>query len=160
MATGRLYHSAPIAGVAATTAIQFFYLAAPTDAVVYLEEVNITQDTSETSEQLVLRLFRTTTDGSASGTANTPAPQNVGDPAFGGSCRTMLAAATLTATTTYMREGQNVLNGWCWKGSYEDPLIVLSPTAGTAGRIGIELVNAPGASTTFSGFIRFREIGG
>lgn len=160
MATGRVYVTAPIAGVAVTTAIQFFFIACPTDAVVFIEEINITQDASETSEQLVLRAFRTATDGSASGTANTPNPVNVGDPAFGGTVRTMLPAATLTVTTAFMREGQNVLNGWCWKGSYEDPLVVLTPAAGTAGRFGLELVAAPGASTNFSGFVRFREIGG
>lgn len=159
MAAGRRYIS-EIAGVAATTAIEFFHIQCPTDAVVYIEEVNITQDTSETSEQLALQMFRTTTDASAGGSANTPSPLEVGDPAFGGTVRTMVAAATSTKTTALRREAQNVLNGWLWKGSYEEPLVVMTPAAATAGRITIGLVNAPGASTTFSGYLIFREIGG
>lgn len=159
MAAGRRYVSI-LDSVAVTTAIEFFWLGAPTDAVVYLEEVNLTQDTSEISEQLVLSLARTTTDSSAGGSANTPNPLEVGDPAFGGTVRTAVAAASSADTTMIRQESQNVLNGWLWKGSYEEPILVMSPTAGTAGRMVIRLVNAPGASLNFSGYIVFREIGG
>jgi hypothetical protein len=159
MAAGRRYVSL-IDGVAATTAIEFFFLSCPTDAVVFLEEVNITQDTIELSEQLVLQLFRTATANEAVGTANTPNPIEVGDPAFGGTVRTMLPAASSTKTTPSRREGQNILNGWLWKGSFEEPLLVLGPTAGVASRAAIGLVSAPAASTTFSGYVVFREIGG
>lgn len=159
MGVGRVYQS-EITGIAVTTAIEFFHIQCPADSVVFIEEVSITQDTSETSEQLVLQMFRTADDESATGTANTPAPLEVGDPAFGGTVRTNLAAGSSTKTTGLKREGQNVLNGWLWKGSYEEPLAILSPTAGTAGRLTIGLVNAPGASMTFSATLKFREIGG
>lgn len=159
MAVGRTYTSM-IDGVAATTAIEFFFISCPTDAVVFIEEISITQDTIETSEQIPLQLWRTTTANEAVGTANTPNPTEIGMPAFGGTVRTMLAAASSAETTLIRREAQNILNGWLWKGSYEDPLLVLSPTAGTASRATIGLSSAPAASTTFSGYIRFREIGG
>lgn len=159
MAAGRRYVS-EITSVAVTTAIEFFFINCPTDAVVFIEEVNVTQDAGETSEQLVLEMHRTATDGSATGTANTPNPIEVGDPAFGGTVRTMLPAASSTKTTGSRREGQNVLNGWLWKGSYEEPLLVLGPIAGVASRATVRLVNAPGASLTFSGYLIFREIGG
>jgi hypothetical protein len=159
MAAGRRYISI-IDGVAATTAIEFFFINCPTDAVVFIEEINITQDTIELSEQLALQLFRTADDESATGTANTPNPIEVGDPAYGGTVRTMLPAASSTRTTLSRRESQNILNGWLWKGSYEEPLLVLGPTAGVASRATVGLVNAPAASTTFSGYMIFREIGG
>lgn len=159
MAAGRRYVSL-IDSVAVTTAIEFFWGTAPTDAVVFLEEVCITQDASETSEQLLLSLARTATDSSAGGSANTPNPLEVGDPAFGGTIRTAVAAATSTDTTMIRQEAQNILNGWLWKGSYEEPLLIMSPTAGTASRFVLRCVNAPGASLNFSGYIIFREIGG
>ena len=159
MSTGASYTSV-IDGVAATTAIEFFFLSCPTDAVVFLEEVCITQDTIELSEQLVLKLWRTATANEAVGTANTPAPREIGTSAFGGTTRTMLAAASSAVTTLMLREGQNILNGWLWKGSFEDPLLVLGPTAGVASRCAIGLHNAPAASTTFSGYMKFREISG
>tara|TARA_R110000868_G_scaffold19561_7_gene84228 strand:- start:3395 stop:3874 length:480 start_codon:yes stop_codon:yes gene_type:complete len=159
MATGRVY-TAMIDGVAATTAIEFFFIACPTDAVTFIEEICITQDTIEISEQLALSLWRTTTDSSAGGTANTPNPTEVGNPAYGGTVRTMVAAAASAKTTIIRRESQNILNGWLWKGTYDDPILILTPAAATAGRMSVGLINAPAASTTFSGFMRFREIGG
>jgi hypothetical protein len=145
---------------ASTTADDFIFIAAPTDAVVFVEEVFIGNDASETSEQLVLTVFRTTTDQSAVGSAITPAPIEPGDAAFGGVVRDTRGGADATVTTALFREPENVLNGWYFKGSYEEPLVVMSPTAGTAGRVVIRLNTAPGASTTFSGRVKIREIGG
>lgn len=159
MAAGRRY-VAVLDSLAVTTAIEFFWATAPTDAVVYLEEVSITQDASETSEQLLLSLARTTTDSSGGGTGNTPNPIEVGDPAYGGTVRTAVAAASSADTTMIRQDAQNVLNGWLWKGSYEEPLLILSPTAGTASRMVLRCVNAPAASLNFSGYIILREIGG
>ena len=157
---GRVYY-ASIDAVAVTAVVDLFFIAAPSDAVVYIEEVSITQDTIETSEQQPLMLFRTTTDNSAVGTANTPNPKEVGDPAFGGTVRTNITGASLSAETTpSRRESQNILNGWHWLGSYEEPLLILSPTAGTAGRASIKVDVAPAASTSYSGYVKIREIGG
>jgi len=157
---GRVY-IASIDAVAVTAVCDLFWITAPTDAVVFIEEVVITQDLIEISEQMPLMLFRTTTDNSAAGSANTPNPVEVGDPAFGGTVRHNITGGSLSAETTpSRRESQNILNGWHWLGSYEDPLLILSPTAGTASRAAVKLDVAPGASTSFSGYIRFREIGG
>jgi hypothetical protein len=159
MSLGREYQSI-IDGVAATTAIEFFFIACPTDAVVLVTEISITQDTIELSEQLPLKLWRTADDESATGTANTPNPTEIGNPAYGGVVRTMLPAASSTVTTLIRRESQNILNGWLWKGSIEEPLLVLGPIAGVASRCTIGLHTAPAASTTFSGYVKFIEIGG
>ena len=159
MSAGREYTTV-IDGVAATTAIEFFFLSCPTDAVLFVTEVSITQDTIEISEQLPLKMWRTATANEAVGTANTPASTEVGNPAFGGTARTMLAAASSAVTTLVRREAQNILNGWLWKGSWEEPLLILSPTAGVASRCAVGLHTAPTASTTFSGYIKFIEVGG
>ena len=159
MSLGREYQSI-IDGVAATTAIEFFFLSCPTDAVVLITELSITQDTIELSEQLPLKLWRTATANEAVGTANTPNPTEVGNPAFGGTARTMLPAASSAVTTLLRREAQNILNGWLWKGSIEEPILVLGPIAGVASRCAIGLHTAPAASTTFSGYLKFIEIGG
>src|SRR3990170_9110579 len=84
---GRIY-TAVMDAQAVAAVCELFYIAAPTDAVVVIHEVKITQDASETSEQLPLNIFRTATDQSAKGSANTPNPHQIGDPAFGGVVRT------------------------------------------------------------------------
>jgi hypothetical protein len=160
MATGRVYY-AHIDGVAVSAVADLFWFSCPTDAVVFLEEICITQDASETSEQLPLRLFRTTTDNAANGTGVTPAPLNVGDAAYGGTVRSNITGGSLSAETTpILSESQNILNGWHLKGSYEDPILVMTPAAATAGRAAIKLDAAPGASINVSGYIKLREIGG
>lgn len=159
MAAGRRY-VAIIDAVSISAAREIFFIAAPTDSVVYIEEVCVTQEAQETSEQLPLMLYRTTTDSSAAGSANTPNPIEIGDPAFGGTVRTDIATGTSAETTQIRREAQNLLNGWLWKGSYEEPLLILSPTAGTASRAVVRLDTAPAAAITVSAYMIFREIGG
>lgn len=160
MAVGRVYF-AMIDAVSVSAVCDLFWISCPTDSVVFIEEVKITQDTSETSEQLPLNVFRTTTDNSAQGSANTPAPQEVGSPAYGGTVRTNITGASLAAETTpVLRESQNILNGWHLKGTYEEPLLVMTPAAGTAGRAAVKIDAAPGAAITVSGWVRLREIGG
>ena len=157
---GRIY-TAVIDATAVAAVCEIFYLAAPTDSVVVLHEVCITQDTSETSEQLPLNIFRTATDQAAKGTACTPNPMQIGDPAFGGVVRTNILTAETFATETTMlyRCSQNELLGWHFLWTPETRP-VLSPTAGTAARLVIKLDAAPSASLPISGYITFEEIGG
>jgi hypothetical protein len=157
---GRMY-SAFIDATAVAAVCEIFFIAAPTDAVVVIHQIVITQDASETSEQLPLNIFRTVTNQSAKGTANTPTPHEVGTPAFGGVVRTnILTAETLaTETTMIQRQSQNQLNGWNILPTPETR-IVLSPTAGVAAYLVIKLDVAPSASINISGFVTFEEIGG
>lgn len=160
MAAGRRY-AAMIDAVSVSAVTDLFWIGCPTDAVTYIEEIFISQDASETSEQLPLNVFRTTTDNSAQGTSNTPAPLEVGDPAYGGTVRTNITGASLSAETTpVLRQSQNILNGWHLKGSYEEPLLILTPAAATAGRCAIKLDAAPGSAISISGYVVLREIGG
>jgi hypothetical protein len=157
---GRIY-TAVLDALSVSAVCELFFIAAPTDAVVVIHEVVVTQDTSETSEQLPLNIFRTATNQSAKGTANTPAPHQVGHPAFGGVVRTnILAAETLaTETTMLFRQSQNQLNGWhiLWT---PETRPVLSPTAGVAAYLVIKLDVAPSAAIPISGYVTFEEIGG
>ena len=57
------------------------------------------------------------------------------------------------------RQSQNIINGWHYLPTPEDR-IVLSPTAGTAGRLVIKLDAAPAAALVISGWVIIEEIGG
>lgn len=150
-------YTAVIDALSVAAVDELFFIAAPSDAVVVIHEIKVTQDTSETSEQLPILIFRTATDQSAKGTANTPAPLNVGDAAFGGTVRTnILTAETFaTETTLLVRDSQNVINGWQFLPTPECR-IVLSPS----GRLCVKLDAAPTASIPISAYMTFEEIGG
>jgi hypothetical protein len=148
---------ANIDAVAVAAVSELFFIAAPTDAVVRIHEICINQDTSETSEQLPLNIFRTATNQSAKGTSITPAPLSAGDPAFGGIVRSnILAAETLaTETTMLKRISANVLNGWHY---LPTPECRIDVSPGTY--LDIKLDAAPAASLPISGYVVFEEIGG
>ncbi len=153
---GRIY-TVIIDALAVAAIEEIFFIAAPADSVVVIHEVSITQDTSETSEQLPLNIFRTATDQSAKGTAATPHPMHVGDAAFGGVVRTGIVAADTLATETLpmFRQSQNQLNGWhiLWT---PETRPVISPSAFLCIKIDV----APSASIPVSGYVTFEEIGG
>jgi hypothetical protein len=150
-------YTSVIDALAVAAVDELFFIAAPADAVVQIHEIIITQDGSETSEQLPLNVFRTATDQAAKGTANTPAPLQAGDAAFGGTVRTnILTAETFaTETTILLRQSQNILNGWHILPTPECR-IVLSPS----GRLVVKLDAAPSAAINISGYVTFEEIGG
>ena len=153
---GRMY-TAVLDAQSVAAVCELFFIAAPADAVIVIHEIKISQDTSETSEQLPLNIFRTATDQAAKGSANTPAPLQVGNPAFGGTVRTNILTADTFATETTMlsRDSQNVLNGWHFL-----PTPEMRPVLSPSGRLVVKLDAAPSASIPLSGHIIFEEIGG
>jgi len=154
---GRMYY-ATIDAQSISAVTDLFWIGSPTDAVTVLHEISITQDDSETSLQVPLRVFRTTTDNSAAGTGITPAPTNPGDGAYGGTVRSIITGGSLSAETTPLWSmGQNALNGWFWLPTPE-ARIFLSPTAGTAGRLAIKIDAA--VTLTMTGYIVIEELGG
>ncbi len=152
----RMY-TAVIDGISVAAVCEIFYIKSPADAVTRIHEIFISQDTSETSEQLPLNVFRTATDQSAKGTANTPAPLSAGDADYGGTVRTnILTAETFaTETTMLMRQSMNALTGWQILPTPECR-IDISPGAGLC----IKLDAAPAAALPISGYVTFEEIGG
>lgn len=154
---GRMYVTAPLDALSVAAVCELFFIAAPSDACVVLHEVVITQDTSEVSEQLPINIFRTATDQSAKGTANTPAPLSAGDAAFGGTVRTNILTAETFATETTMlfRQAQNVLGGWRWLWTPET-----RPVISPSGRLVVKLDTAPAGALPISGYVIFEEVGG
>ncbi len=152
---GRMYSvSNSVAGV--TTAIDLLRISAPSDAVVVVHKVIVTQETEFTdvqSEQMDIQFHRGSTDGSG-GATPTARPLEVGDAAFGGT--------TATGNDTQSTEGvilhaeaANVMAGFVWAPTPEER-IVLSPS----GRLIVELPTAPDDSIDFRVAAYFEEIGG
>lgn len=151
---GRLYTMA-IGAEAQTAAKTLMEIAAPSDAVVTIERIYISQSSFNTSENLACRVQRVTTTGT--GTAHVPRPLQVGDPAFGGTCKTNLSAdSTPTADKELIEQGFNVLSGFIWTPANDDEIIALSPS----GLVGIWLDVAPSTSMNFHYGCTIREIGG
>jgi hypothetical protein len=152
---GRMY-SATFEQVAVTAVQDLFELVAPADSVVLLHSVTLSQSTDAgdtESEMLNLLYHRGSTSGSG-GTSVTPAPLNLGDAAFGGTCEANNTTQS-TEGTILRADNFNVLAGYIWQPTPEER-IVLSPS----GRLIIELQAAPADSITMSGTIVFEEIGG
>ena len=153
---GRMY-VAPLSALSVAVIAELWAITAPADSAVLLHEVVITQDTSETSEQLPVQIFRTATDQSAKGTGVTPAPLAAGDAAFGGTVRRYIVTADTfaTVTTLLFRQSQNVLGGWHWLFTPETRPVI-SPST----HLIIKLDTAPTAALPISGYVVFEEIGG
>jgi hypothetical protein len=81
----------------------------------------------------------------------------VGSAAFGGTVRKYITSGLSAETTLLFSATFNALNGFHWLATPESR-IVLSPTAGTAGRLAIKLDQA--ATLTMSGYVVLEEIGG
>ena len=147
---GRIY-SAIFASITATQDQDLFAIQAPSDAVVKIHSVNISQDESETSLQVPFQIHRTSAFGSG-GSTPTPSPFNVGDPAFGG---TVHANDTTVATpgAILYRMGENVLAGFQWVPTPECQ-IVIPPSGIVCVSFMVEI-----ASHELSGTIVFEEIG-
>ena len=152
----RIY-SAVMDSIAVAAVCELFFIAAPTDAVVRIHEIKVTQDDSETSEQLPLKVFRTATDQSAKGTAITPYPLSEGDGAFGGTVRSNILTAATFATEGAMiiADSENILNGWHILPTPETR-IDISP----GDYLVIKLDAAPGSSLNISAHVFLEEIGG
>jgi hypothetical protein len=160
---GRMY-TATMSAISVSAIAELFVIMAPADSVVVIHEICITQDTSETSEQLPLHIFRTATDQSAKGTSITPTPLNTGDAAFGGTVRSnILTGSTFaTVTTLLMRQSQNILNGWHILPTPECRIVLSPGVSGTTtgANLVIKLDTAPTAALPISGYVVFEEIGG
>lgn len=158
---GGLTYVAPFQAIAHTAITDLFWIGAPTDAIVEILEIFAGYDSDETDEQLRLIVFRTTTDNALNGTGITPAPTQSGFPAAGSTVRRTITGGSLSAETTLLYpQPDSSRNGWLWVPKEEGDELILSPTAGTAGRLAVKLADAPAASRNMSGFLKFKEIGG
>jgi len=148
-------YAAVFDGVSVSAIADLFYLKPPSTRAVIIHEIRISQETSETSEQLPLKLFRTATDNSAQGTANTPALLSA-DGSVASTVRTNITGANLATETTLLRvESENVLGGWHYLPTPENR-IVLAPSGNG---FCVKLKTAPAAALTLDGVMVFEEIG-
>lgn len=148
---GRLY-SVLMDAVSISAAKDLLRLSAPADAVVVIHEVTVSQEASETSEQVAIQLHRASDDGT--GTAATPKQLQSGDPAFGGTAVTDLTANT-TATDILRRSAENLLSGYKYL-----PTPETRPVISPSGRFVVRLEDAPAAARTVSVEVILEEIGG
>lgn len=150
---GRLYNVA-IGAQAQTAAKTLMEIAAPADAVVTVERIQISQSSFDTSENLGSKVQDISITGT--GTATTPRPFETGDAAFGGTVKTNHTIEPTYGTAVHLEQGFNVLSGMLWTPANDDEVIVISPSA----LLGINLDVAPSASMDFSYGCTIREIGG
>ncbi len=152
---GRMY-SAIFEEVGVTAIQDLFEINSAADSVTVLHSCVITQssDAGDSADEQLSIIFHLGSTSGSVGSAVTPAPLNLGDPAFGG---TVEANNTTQSTegTILHAEAFNVRNGFFYLPTPE-ARIPISPSD----RLIIELQTAPADSLTMSGIIILEEIGG
>lgn len=151
MAYGRIY-TALMPGVSISAAKDLMRLSASSGQILVIHQCDVTQQQSETDEQLEIILQRASADGT--GTTTTIVPHMEGDPTFGGTCVHDLTADT-TAGAILHREGWNIKSGFFWLPPPE-LRVVVAPSA----RFVVRLNVAPAAAITVNARIVFEVIGG
>ncbi len=125
---------------------------APSTAIVVLLRAWITQDASETSEQLPILIQRGSAIGT--GTAATPDKFEPGDPVAASTVKTNLTVEPTYTGNPFVNESFNVLNGFLYVPMPEER-IILPPS----GVVGMRLDANPAAALTMSAGFVFGEIG-
>jgi hypothetical protein len=154
---GRVYHGV-FEGVSVSAIQDLFELTSPTGGAVCVHKIVITDDSTETSEQLPIRLRRGTsgTTSGSGGSSVTPAKTQSGDPAAASLLEanntTVMSAGTIT---TVYREGANMVgSGFRYEPTPEERIWISGGE-----RLACHLVAAPGSARVFSGLIIFEEVG-
>lgn len=151
---GHLYTTS-IGSQAQTAAKTLIEIAAPADAVVLVERLSIKQTSFDTSENLGTKVARIDTTGT--GTATTPEPFQVGNPAAGSTVKTdHTIEPTYTSGAVLVERGFNLLAGFHWFVRSDDDYIVISPS----GLLGLAIDVAPTGSTSMHYALSYREVGG
>lgn len=153
---GRIY-VATFEDIAVSAVQDLFELVAPATGVVVVHRCEIGNESSETSEQLAIRMVRGYTVSGSGGGAVTPVPLQSGDPAADSTVErnNTTVANTGTAVTLGRRTFNLVGGGWLYEPTPETR-IVLAPSE----RLVFHLPVAPSAAVDLSGELVFEEIGG
>lgn len=159
---GRKY-TAQTNGVAVTAQQDFIEILAPTDAVVIVHDIEISQtsDAGDAQEEMLsIKMVRgvgSVTSGSG-GTTPTPQPIEDGDAAFGGT--------TEMNNTTKMVVGSGTLEtlaAWAWNVRIPFQKIFTPetrPVISPGNRLTVELATTPADSITCNCTVTFEEVGG
>lgn len=161
MSMGRLY-LVNVTAEAETVAVDFFEINVPSDAVVILREVRITQSTEAgdaASEQIRFQIKRgvgsTSGSGGASATFNKLQTGDAATGMTGEQMNTTQAVAGGGSLTTLIEECENVHNGWLYAPP-PDERLVFSPGE----EILVSLGSAPADSISWSAYCLLEELGG
>jgi hypothetical protein len=117
---GRVY-SVLMDAISVTSAQDLVRISAPSDAIVVVHEVLVTNEDVTTSDQGAIQIQRASTDGT--GSAYTAKLLEGSDAAFGGSAVVNLTAAT-TAGDILWRAGGDVRAGWHYLPTPEARIVV------------------------------------
>ena len=147
---------APFTDVAIAAVQDFFEILAPSNAPVRVLRINISQNTSETSEQLSIVVKKVTgapTSGSGGSTVTPVAARQDVSRAFAGTVEINNTTALTGGTQNeFWQEGFNQLAGYEWRATPEDVI-----ECGPSERIVINLPAAPGASVNMNGLVVIEE---
>ena len=154
-----MMYSAVFSSVAVTAAQDFFEITAPSDAVVMLHSVELTQSTEvgDAQEEGVAILFkRGATSSGSGGSAPTPQPTQFGFAAAGSTVEVNNTTPASGGTiTTLVSSNWNVRSPYLWLPTPECR-IVLSPSQ----RLVVATPTTVADSITMSGTMFWEEIGG
>jgi hypothetical protein len=140
---------------AETAAVTLIEIMNSANSVIKVMAVGVTQEGSETSDEIAVELKRLSAGGTA--TTITAVKEDAGDSAFGGVCKNNhTVEPTYVSEDPVWAEGFNALAGATHAWSlFEAPTI----RAGTGNGIGLKLDLAPAASMTIRAWLRICEIG-
>jgi hypothetical protein len=145
-------YTATLDANATTEALDLIQILAPSDGVVELDKVSVSQETATASAVGSVQISFTTT--ASTGASITATPIDKGDAAFGGTVTGVTTCASTEESILY-REGWNVLAPWIWHPTPEERT-VLTPGEGVVVRLDVY----PGSTMNVSAVVAFREIGG
>lgn len=157
MPSGRIY-AATFSGEAEAAQVDFFEVNAPSDGIVEILSIHLSQGTelADAAEEQLLVHVKTGASASGSGGGSvTPTPRNIGDSAFGGTVeQTNTTKASTGTIVTHHSQYWNI----------RAPLDIIFTPESTliippSGRLTVELATTPSDSITFAGTIIFKEYG-
>lgn len=144
-----------MAGSAVTSARTLIQLRAPASAQLVILRGWISQQASETSEQLEIQFTRSDATTNGTGGTITPEKLEVSDPAAAGTYVVCFTAEPTTYNANPVwRDSFNVLTGLTYIPQPEERIWVPP-----SGRIGFRLINAPTASLTMTAGMMVGEVG-
>jgi hypothetical protein len=152
-------YTAVFSGVAVTAQQDLFELVAPSDAIVVIHAIELSQSTEvgDAAEEGLSILLKSGSNTSGSGgTTPTPAPVQLGDAAFGGTCE---------ANNTTKASAGTIVTHYAWNWNVRAEFVrIFTPEARPiltpSRRCTLELATTPADSVTMSGTLVFEEIGG
>ncbi len=143
---------------AITTAGTLAYITAPSNKVVEVLAVTVTNESNATNYQMEVQLCPITALGAPTGYTNvTPQAHEAGDQAAGSTvniANTNARTEPTTYGTPFTQEGAASVIGYRFEPQPEERYYLTNAKA-----MGVRLITTPGASTDFDIRISFREIG-